>query len=156
MSDSAKAVDAFELEQFLPYRMQRLTALLTADFFAGGAARGALGWAEWYVLSALARENGATATDIHARSGLGKTAISRAVSSLEERGFLHRERDTADRRVERLEISAAGRAEQAALRRKADAYAARLLSFCQAEDLYRIGRLLGIIEENLLAGRTLG
>lgn len=156
MTEDARGADPFQLETFLPYRMQRLTALLTADFFAGGASRGAPGWTEWYVLSLLAREGQATATDINARSGLGKTAISRAVSSLEDSGFLKRERDTADRRVEWLQISPAGLAEQEALGRKADAYAARLLSICKAEDLYRMGRLLSIIEENLLAGRSLG
>ncbi len=156
MTGKAEAAASFDLERFLPFRMQRLTGLLTADFFAAGGGRGTLGWTEWYILSVLAQQANQTATDIHMRSGLGKTAISRAVASLEENGFLRRERDAEDRRVERLAISPAGEAEQAALARAAEAYAARLLALCSAEDLYRLTRLLGIIEENLVAGRTLG
>ncbi len=150
------AGDPFDLERFLPFRMQRLAALLTADFFAESGARGTLGWTEWYVLSVLSASSTATATDINARSGLGKTAISRAVSSLEESGFLRRERDAADRRVERLAISDAGRAEHEELGRRANVYASRLLKLCAAEDIYRMNRLLGVIEEGLVVGRSSG
>lgn len=146
--------EPFELERFLPFRMQRLTALLTADFFAQSGERGSLGWTEWQVLCALAGSRTITATDIHVRSGLGKTAISRAVSSLEVSGFLLRERDPSDRRVERLAISPAGQTEQEALGRRAQAYAKRLLAFCGAEDIYRMSRLVGVIEEGLLTGRA--
>lgn len=156
MADQAGAGEPFDLEQFLPFRMQRLAALLTADFFAGAARRGGLGWTEWYILSALARTSHQTATDINNRSGLGKTAISRAVAILEESGYVLRHRDEADRRVERLAISPEGRAAQAALGQMAEAYAARLLALCGAEDHAGMARLLGIIEENLIASRALG
>ncbi|MBB4063487.1 MarR family winged helix-turn-helix transcriptional regulator [Gellertiella hungarica] len=156
MSEAVGAALPFDLEQFLPYRMQRLTALLAADFFASAGDRGMLGWNEWYVLTALLREEGLTATDIHTRSGLGKTAISRAVSALEEAGLISRERDPADRRVERLAISASGRLEQADLARRATAYANRLLSLCGADDIRRMVALLAAIEESLVASRAIG
>lgn len=153
-SDSAGK--PFDVEQFLPFRMQRLSALLTADFFAEGGQRGGLGWTEWYVLSALARSSHQTATDIAARSGLGKTAISRAVASLEDSGYVSRQRDGEDRRVERLAISAEGIETQKRLGQMAEAYATRLLSICGADDVAGMQRLLGIIEENLIASRLQG
>lgn len=156
MADRAATGEPFELEQFLPFRMQRLAALLTADFFASAGRRGGLGWTEWYILSALARTSHQTATDINIRSGLGKTAISRAVALLEESGYILRQRDHSDRRVERLVISPEGMEMQALLGRSAEAYAERLLALCGANDHAGMARLLGIIEENLIASRSVG
>ena len=55
------------------------------------------------------------ASDIVAHSSQHKTKVSRAVAALEKRGWLKRESDENDRRVEHLELTKAGRAIHAEL-----------------------------------------
>lgn len=153
---SAGPVDGFDLEQFLPYRMQRLSAQLASDFFSRLARRQAshaeCGWAEWIILTALAEQGGITARDIAQHSGLGKTAISRAVATLERSGWLARTRDSEDRRVERLHPSSAGLQEHQAMKHAAAEYANLLARHSGGEEISGMVAFLNGVEEFLALG----
>jgi DNA-binding MarR family transcriptional regulator len=81
---------------------------------------------EWRVLFHLGLHGEMTAVEIGRRARIHKTKISRAVQRLEERAFLVRRRDGADRRVEHLTLTSEGQAAYADLARVAQDYNARL------------------------------
>lgn len=81
---------------------------------------------EWRVLFHLGLYGQMTARDIGLRAKMHKTKISRAVQKLSERRFVIRARDDDDRRVERLSLTAQGRAAYTDLHAVAQRYDAEL------------------------------
>ena len=90
------------LEEFLPYRLNRLADMVSRDFSRIYKDRHGMTRPEWRVLASLGQFGRATASDIVAHSSQHKTKVSRAVAALEQRGWLVRETDEADRRSEHL------------------------------------------------------
>ena len=101
-------MDDFDLEEFLPYALNRAAEAASRGFQAIYKARYGMLRTEWRVLAHLGRYGEMTARDICTRAGLHKTKVSRAVKSLEERRFLIRRTVPADRRQEVLSLTAAG------------------------------------------------
>lgn len=96
------------LEDFLPYRLYRLTDAVSRDFSRLYRDRHGLTRPEWRTLATLGQFGRSTATAIGAHAAMHKTKVSRAVAELERRKWLLRSRDITDRRVEHLELTAAG------------------------------------------------
>ena len=65
---------------------------------------------DWRVLFHLGIYGEMTAKEIGLRASMHKTKISRSVQRLAEKRFLQRTRDAADRRSEKLVLTAAGEA----------------------------------------------
>ena len=63
---------------------------------------------EWRTLAALGSSGRMTATEVGIHSTMHKTKVSRAVFALEQRRWLKRTQDEDDRRIEHLELTAAG------------------------------------------------
>jgi DNA-binding MarR family transcriptional regulator len=61
------------------------------------------------VATCLSITNATSAQEIVRYTGRPKNSVSRAVTSLEERGFLRRDSDASDRRSSRLSLTARGR-----------------------------------------------
>lgn len=101
--------DILRLEEFLPYRLMRLAESVSRQFAETYRHLHGLTRPEWRVFATLGQYGIMTATMIGAHSAMHKTKVSRAVASLEKRKWLTRETDTADRRVERLTLTKAGR-----------------------------------------------
>jgi DNA-binding MarR family transcriptional regulator len=99
----------FDLDAFLPYRLNRAAEFVSKRFAAGYKARYNMTRPEWRTLALLGARPGMTATEIGRHSSMHKTKVSRAVYALETRGWLVRRGDKDDRRVERLELTEAGR-----------------------------------------------
>lgn len=114
--------EAFDLEQFLPYRLNRAAEAVSAGFAVNYRARHGMTRSEWRALALLGATGGITATEITRHSGMHKTKVSRAVAALESRGWLGRAADPEDRRLERLELTPAGIAAFADLIEVAKAY----------------------------------
>ncbi len=96
------------LETFLPYRLTRLTDAVSRDFSQAYRARLGLTRPEWRTLATIGQYGTMTATEIGTHSSMHKTKVSRAVAALEQRRWLTRKPDPADRRVEQLALSKAG------------------------------------------------
>ena len=64
---------------------------------------------EWRTLATLGEFGTMTATAIGEHSSMHKTKVSRAVAELESRKWLTRTPDAADRRIEHLALTKAGR-----------------------------------------------
>ena len=98
----------FILEEFAPYRIVAL----------GHAISGRLARAyrdenitipEWRVLAVIGEAERVAARDVVRRTPMDKMTVSRAVASLEQKGFVNRAPDEADRRVSMLSLSPDGR-----------------------------------------------
>ncbi|SEB82046.1 DNA-binding transcriptional regulator, MarR family [Nitratireductor aquibiodomus] len=96
------------LEDFLPYRLTRLTDAISRDFSQAYRARLGLTRPEWRTLATIGQFGTMTATEVGAHSSMHKTKVSRAVAALETRRWLVRTPDPQDRRVERLTLSKTG------------------------------------------------
>lgn len=99
-----------ELERFLPYRLNRLADTVSREFQRIYKGRYGLTRPEWRLLASLGQYGTMTATEIGAHSAMHKTKVSRAVAALEKRRWLARSADGADRRLEHLALTAAGKA----------------------------------------------
>jgi DNA-binding MarR family transcriptional regulator len=104
------------LERFLPYRLNRATAVASKQFSRIYRDEFGLTVPEWRVLATLNALGSASAKEIGRDSAMHKTKVSRAVASLQQRRWVARETDALDRRIEHLSLTAAG---QAAFRRLA-------------------------------------
>ncbi len=97
-----------QLEKFLPYRLNRAAAAASTQLSSIYRRKYGLTVPEWRTLSTLAQFGELTAKQIGAHSAMHKTKVSRAVSSLNTRRWLSRERDEADRRLEKLNLTPHG------------------------------------------------
>ena len=100
--------ERLELENFLPYRLNRLADAVSRDFAAIYREKYGLTRPEWRLLATLGQYQTMTATEVGRHSAMHKTKVSRAVTALEKRRWLTREADEADRRVEHLKLTKTG------------------------------------------------
>ncbi|PSJ58633.1 MarR family winged helix-turn-helix transcriptional regulator [Pseudaminobacter soli (ex Li et al. 2025)] len=100
--------DTLPLEEFLPYRLNRLAESVSREFAKTYRDRHGLTRPEWRTFATLGQYGSMTATAIGVHSAMHKTKVSRAVSALEERKWLTRKPDPADRRTEHLSLTKAG------------------------------------------------
>jgi len=123
-------VQALALETFLPYRLNRISELVSRRFAAIYRDRFGLTRPEWRALAALGQFGRMTATSIGRHSSMHKTKVSRAVASLTLRKWVVRETDANDRRIEHLTLTREGRRVYGDLAGIAHAYALRLQTLC--------------------------
>jgi len=99
--------------------------------------------AAYGLLALLADAGPLRATDLVGRLGLDKSTVSRQVSSLVDLGLVSREADPTDGRAQVLTPSAEGSAQLARIREARRARWEEDLSHWPAEDVARLGELLG-------------
>lgn len=102
--------DDFDLQNFLPYLLNQAAEESSLAFQQVYKDRYGMLRTEWRVLFHLGLYGRLTAKEIGLRSKMHKTKISRAVQRLEERRFLTRAPDAADRRQEYLDLTGQGQA----------------------------------------------
>ncbi|MEH6478025.1 MAG: MarR family transcriptional regulator, partial [Sneathiella sp.] len=96
------------LEQFLPYRLNRLADSLSKNASQAYKSEYGLSRPEWRAFALLGQKGTMTATEIAHFSTMDKTKVSRALYALEKRSWLIRSQDDKDRRLEHLTLTAAG------------------------------------------------
>ncbi|WP_321334755.1 MarR family transcriptional regulator [Breoghania sp.] len=141
--DRADEVTDFDLKDFLPYLLNQAAEQAGLSFQRIYKARYGMLRTEWRVLFHLGRYGPMTAKAIGMRTRMHKTKISRAVSALEARRFLTRTQLENDRRLERLELSAAGRRAYADLSAHAQAHDADLMGQFTTQEQAVLRRCLG-------------
>lgn len=148
--------DRLDLEAFLPYRLNRLADAVSRGFSRIYRERHGLTRPEWRLLATLGQYGSMTATAIGAHSAMHKTKVSRAVSSLEKRGWLTRRADEADRRVENLSLSRSGSAAYRDLVPLARGYETALLGRLPAGEREAVMKGLAALEAAIDAERYSG
>jgi MarR family len=106
--DAAERV-ALKLEEFLPYRLNVCSSLVSHALSRIYADRYKIGVPEWRVLVTLGQFGAMTAKTIGDHSHMHKTKVSRAVALLERRKLVTRRANRADLREAFLSLTAAGR-----------------------------------------------
>lgn len=133
------------LAEFLPYRIVALGDRLSRRLARAYADEGVT-IPEWRVLAVVSQKEKMAARDVVALTPLDKMAVSRAVSSLEEKGLVLRGEDKDDRRVALLSLSAEGRAVFDRIARLALEFERRLLDDLSAEERRRFAATLDRLE----------
>lgn len=118
----------FDLADFLPYLLNQAAEEAGAGFQKVYKDRYGMLRTEWRVLFHLGRHGSMTAREICERARTHKTKVSRAVKALEQRRFLERREDEADRRAEVLSLTHAGRTAYLDLTEVARRYDERIAS----------------------------
>ena len=103
------ALQALELENFLPYRLSILAQLVSESLHDLYGQPFGLSVTQWRVMAALGRFAPLTASEVGQRIILDKVAVSRAVSGLMQAGLVERATDSSDRRRSSLRLSPRGR-----------------------------------------------
>lgn len=128
------ALQALELENFLPYRLSVLAQLVSESLHDLYAEPFGLTVTQWRVMAALGRFAPLTASEVGQRIVIDKVAVSRAVAGLMGRGLVERATDRTDRRRASLRLSARGRAMHARIVPLALAYQERLYEALAPEE----------------------
>ncbi|WP_269932812.1 MarR family winged helix-turn-helix transcriptional regulator [Aminobacter sp. HY435] len=145
--------EAFDLESFLPYRLNRAAELISVSFSKEYKQRFQMTRPEWRALAALGSAGRMTATEIGIHSNMHKTKVSRAVRDLEQRRWLRRQDNETDRRVEHLELTAQGQKAYREIADLAHAYQAGIEKALGPGAIERIEAGLADVERALLTKR---
>ena len=98
----------FNLQDFLPYLLNRAAEKASRDFQAIYKNEYGMLRTEWRVVFHLGQYGPMTARDICTKGGLHKTKVSRAVAALETKRYLKRQQSERDRREEVLSLTSSG------------------------------------------------
>jgi DNA-binding MarR family transcriptional regulator len=116
------------LDNFLPYRLNRVSSAVSRGFKAVYGRHYDLTVPEWRVLATLGEFEEMGATAIGAHSAMHKTMVSRAVRALEKRRWLKRREVPEDRREEILTLTPLGQDAYAEIIPRAIAFEQSLLA----------------------------
>jgi DNA-binding MarR family transcriptional regulator len=105
----AENAPPLQLDDFVPFRLNRLAAEVSEHLAEIYRARFGLDIPEWRVMATVGPERGCTAQHIARSTRMHKTRVSRAIAHLEERGLMTRVTNSADRREMELRLTRAGR-----------------------------------------------
>ena len=100
---------AFDLADFLPYRLSVVTNRVSQAFASRYQAAWGLTIPEWRVLAVVGSFAPLSAAAVCEKTAMDKVKVSRAVARLVRRGLLTRHRDSQDQRVRLLGLGPQGR-----------------------------------------------
>ncbi len=101
--------DELTLEEFMPYRLARLSSTVSTTIARAYDKEFGLSIPEWRVIAVLGRFPGLSAVEVAEQTFLDKVAVSRAVTKLIKNGRVDRQFADADRRRSILNLSEKGR-----------------------------------------------
>ena len=139
-----------DLLRFVPFRLNRLAAEVSAALSAEYQLRYGLDIPEWRVLATLGfRRDACSAQYIADCTRTHKSTISRAVTALMQRRLIERVENADDRREFRLRMTRKGRALYEDLFPRLLRKEQEMLSCLSAQERKDFARLLGKIERSL-------
>ncbi|WP_170333838.1 MarR family winged helix-turn-helix transcriptional regulator [Ruegeria arenilitoris] len=140
--DDSTKKDDFNLQNFLPYLLNRAAEESSLEFQQVYKDRYGMLRTEWRVLFHLGNYGEMTAKEIGERAHLHKTKISRAVHRLETRRFLVRSRSEADGRVENLTLTSYGQSVYRELIGIAEQYDSNLVAQFSVDEVALLRKML--------------
>ena len=144
-----------DLFEFVPFRLNRLAAEVSAALSGEYQARYGLDIPEWRVLATLGfRDDACSAQYVSHCTRTHKSTISRAVTALMERGLVERVENEDDRREFRLRLSRKGKKLYEELIPRLLRRESEILCCLTAQERQNFARLLGKIETGLNLVRT--
>lgn len=146
-NDDESLRPALVLEEFLPYRLNVLAAVVSNALAGLYERRFGLTVPAWRVVATLGQYETRTARDIAAHGVMHKSTVSRAVASLVERGLVRRSPNPGDLREDLLALTPEGRVIYEAIAPQALAVEAELAGALTAEEQAVLAGLLGRLDE---------
>lgn len=134
------------LKGYLPYRLNLLAELTSENTQAIYRRRHDLTRPEWRVLVNLAEAESLTASELCERVPAHKTKVSRALASLEAKGWLTRRTDAADRRVAHASLTLKGKRAFNRIRPEMEQATEALLAPLTPEERQRLDEGLKVLE----------
>lgn len=134
---------AFDLNTFLPYRLNAAASRISRAFADRYRAEFGISIPEWRVLAHLYQSGDVSVRDIESRVDMEKSKVSRAATRLEAAGYITKAVNDTDRRLLSLHLTADGRE-----------LVARLIPVAmqfQAEMLSQLGPLAQAMDDGLTA-----
>ncbi|WP_127557624.1 MarR family winged helix-turn-helix transcriptional regulator [Nioella ostreopsis] len=128
------ASSAFELAEFLPYRIAVLSERISRRLSLIYGAEAGITVAEWRVMVHLARCREVSVREIHNCVNLDKPRVSRAVSRLTEAGLVAKTGSATDQRLLSISLTEEGQGLLARILPPARAYERRLLQALSPEE----------------------
>ena len=150
--NKVKAVSMNELQQrlylprFLPYRLTKLSGMISRSLAAKYSKMFDLTIAEWRIVALLGSHPGLTAREIAPIASLDKVSISRAVERLSQSNRLEKRILKGDRRSAALFLTKAGKATLAKIIPLAQSYEDQLLTDFSAEEIEQLDNFLNRID----------
>ncbi|MFQ5609854.1 MAG: MarR family winged helix-turn-helix transcriptional regulator [Woeseiaceae bacterium] len=138
--------DDLILENFLPYRLARLSSTVSTRVGKAYDREFGLSIPEWRVIAVLGRFPGLSAVEVAEQTFLDKVAVSRAVTKLIRNGRIDRQFADADRRRSILNLSEKGREVHDGVAKLALQFERDLLEGISAEDVAQLAEVM----DNLL------
>lgn len=130
----------------LVFNLSRLHSRLSQDFEILHRRRGWT-WAGFRIMNVLWAVGAVELRDLARLSGASRAAISSALNTLQRDGLVERIRDTADRRLVRLELTERGRAELLGGMREQAERERRWFAALGAPDRDRLITLLAVLAD---------
>ena len=143
---------ALQLDDFLPYLINRVGVALVAHFTEQALARHQLTIDMWRVLAALSDKGRQRQVDLAGMTSIEASTISRMVTRLTRRGFVNRSRSRTNGREVIVELTARGNALVRQLIPVALAVERSAVGEMGTSDLARIKRVLHHMYANLTQG----
>ena len=140
------------LQGYLPYRLNLLAELTSEKTREIYRRRHDLTRPEWRVLVNLAEAPSLTASALCERVPAHKTKVSRALAALEQRGWVERRTDPADRRVAHAALTLKGKRAFNRIRPEMEAATEAMLAPLSAEERETLDAGLKVLER--LFGQT--
>lgn len=110
LSEAKPATELTRLKDFLPYRLVVLADRISRSLSDLYESQFGLTRQEWRILAALADNGPISSIDVSSYSTLDPMAVSRASSTLEQKGYITREESPTDRRIKIFRSTRAGSA----------------------------------------------
>jgi DNA-binding MarR family transcriptional regulator len=134
------------LPRFLPYRLTKLSGMISRSLAAKYSEMFDLTIAEWRIVAVLGANPGLTAREIAPLASLDKVSISRAVERLHKSGRLEKRVLEGDRRSAALFLTQAGNATLAKIIPLAQSYEDQLLADFSAEEIEILDNFLNRLD----------
>ncbi|HAA44050.1 MAG: MarR family transcriptional regulator [Halomonas sp. 54_146] len=147
LASSARA--ELDLNQFLPYQLNRLADRISQALEELYAESYQLNIAQWRVLAWLSHCDDLTAKKVCAYTNMDKARVSRAIQSLEDRGLISRTPSTQDQRLHNLQLTDAGQSLLNKLVPEAQAWEADLVSTLSVGEYRDFLNIMGKLERQL-------
>ena len=135
-------IDELILDQFMPYRLARLSSTVSTAVAREYAKQFGLSIPEWRVIAILGRSPGLSAVEVAEQTFLDKVAVSRAVTKLIKAGRIDRQFADADRRRSILNLSEQGRDVHDGVATLALKFERELLDGLDDEDIEKFNRVM--------------
>lgn len=142
--------DELILDNFMPYRLARLSSTVSSTVARAYDKEFGLSIPEWRVIAILGRQPGLSAVEVAEQTFLDKVAVSRAVSKLIKAGRIDRQFADADRRRSILNLSEKGREVHDGVAELALEFERQLLDGLDAEDIERFNAIMDKLLEKAL------